>query len=510
VKRILKAVFILACGSALLQFAMMFRIASALTMPQGTATGGGSLTGLGTIQAVALPAYISSSSGTVTGSGQTSVAATAFSVSAGNTLVGFVRCKAQLNPCAGQMDITDTAGNSFALRQYQTTSDGSVRIIAFSGYAASGNASDTVTATFTGATTTTDPAIIVRQYSGVDSVRVYDTGAIGQTDSTTDPTSDTFTSNWPNEVLVMGSSWWDAPKTASNSGSWINVVQDSSSRMAAVDHIVSSTQTLQQGTLHLSASSGNTASVLIGLRGTSQSPDYIHSEGFENNNLDNEAYQNGRTGGTTCAINSNTSFVHGGTYSLDCYYEILSGSSQDSNQWKGMYFATPQNHIFFHGYFYLKSPESGATAPGSVITQRKLAWFDNSDSSGTKTYDLIINSWNEHLGSPTTDNWLAIGSNTSGCSGTLPTVFDIADITWDAWHELKVEIQLNTSGNTDGSMNIWLDGSSVYSGGSMNLRGTCSDMTLWSVGRQTNQGGSEIIKEHRYWDDLAVANSDFW
>jgi hypothetical protein len=222
------------------------------------------------------------------------------------------------------------------------------------------------------------------------------------------------------------------------------------------------------------------------------------------------------TNTTTAIVNTNPAYVHSGGSSLQLHYTICGAkdgscgaSSQDQNLWLSKVINPGLTHFFTRGYVYFKTPEAGATQ--GTIMQRKIMWFSDDTSPGGSSHpgpDLILNTWTGANGAPINQLSLTITENASACSGPITNVWDIYRLNWNTWYSIENEIQLNTSGNTDGVWRIWVNGTQVYNGTGLNLVGTCGNpISFFSVGRQTNRGNYDVVDEYRYWDDVVISQS---
>ncbi len=152
-------------------------------------------------------AYVNSAiSANADGTSSTTISSSAgIAVSAGNVLVVGVR--SAINPLTSATVITDTAGNTFHFLGNEAST------AYWYAYNVIANASDIITATFPSSTTYRE--LIVGQYSGLDP-NPLDATAMGITPSSTTPTTSSFSTIQPNEVIVcvldveVGSTTWTA------------------------------------------------------------------------------------------------------------------------------------------------------------------------------------------------------------------------------------------------------------------------------------------------------------
>jgi hypothetical protein len=230
----------------------------------------------------------------------------------------------------------------------------------------------------------------------------------------------------------------------------------------------------------------------------------LFSDGFET--ADYTAWS-ATAGGTNTAVTD--TLAHSGTYSSRSYYVIAAGgdASKDVNRWQCKVLTSPINRFFFRGHLYLKTPEVGLD---SEIVQRKLLWWSDSTVAGTTQVDYsnYLTSFTGTGGASTpTLLYLCFGGNpVNPAAGSITVKYDIATLTWDTWYSLGVDVTLNTSGNSDGILKVWIDESVVYTNSAVNFRGTCGDVSWFAPGFQTNRTHSEAIEEYRYWDDVVISN----
>lgn len=164
---------------------------------------------------------------------------------------------------------------------------------------------------------------------------------------------------------------------------------------------------------------------------------------------------------------------------------------------------TLPTHFFMRAYVYFKSPEAGATS-GAII-QRKLFRFSDSPSAGGVnspgySYQFLLDTWNASGGAyiATINFSIGLGSNgTCGTTGPQQTYFD-ANMTYDAFHAVEFEVQLNTAGASDGIARVWVDGVQKYTSTTFNYRGTCATpITYFNVGSQSDRNSYAVVDEYR-------------
>lgn len=141
-------------------------------------------------------AFVSATAGQST-TAVASVGATAFSTTTGNHLVVGIRIDSHMPPCSFTPSVADTAGNTFTLDK--TTVNASICEWLFSAKSITGNASDVVTASWTGGNADFD-AIGVMQFSGVTAGTLDATGTASGTGNSA--TTGAFTTTSANQVLA--------------------------------------------------------------------------------------------------------------------------------------------------------------------------------------------------------------------------------------------------------------------------------------------------------------------
>lgn len=146
-------------------------------------------------------AYVSGTGGVSAGSSGT-IAATAFSVTTGNALFAWVQSYTNGNQRTVSQ-VTDTAGNSYTRQGNIEHGDSNHSAECWAAFNITGNASNTVTATFSGNAQNRD--INVVQYSGIATSSAFDQAAALNIDAgtpTSHTTNTTGTTAQADEVVI--------------------------------------------------------------------------------------------------------------------------------------------------------------------------------------------------------------------------------------------------------------------------------------------------------------------
>jgi hypothetical protein len=187
---------------------------------------------------------------------------------------------------------------------------------------------------------------------------------------------------------------------------------------------------------------------------------------------------------------------------------------QDSNRWISKIISPGLTHFFVRGYVYFKTPEADAT-PGVGI-QRKMLRFGDTPSAGAingtgYTYEDLLIGWGSSGGVVTsTINLSLVEAGNSACNANpvQKIRWDLAPLTYDAWHAVEIEVQLNTPGVVDGVFTLYVDGIQKYHATDVNYRGTCSTPVKgFFLGNQADRGNYNVVDEYRYWDDIVISTS---
>ena len=242
----------------------------------------------------------------------------------------------------------------------------------------------------------------------------------------------------------------------------------------------------------------------------SSSANILFSDNFESDDTDlvpTWDYSNS----SSIDLNTDANYVHGGSKSGRFHYVLAAGdpASQDSNRWVSKVFTSPtHDDVHVGGWVYFKTPEVGQD---SYAVQRKLMWFCDATGANQNswTWETVLTTWTGYGGTSYTDRLYPtiVQSNAANCGGSGDTWYLSDYFSWNAWHFIEFEVKLNTPSTHDGTIRLWVDGSLWYENTSAYPRGTCSsNMTFFSIGRQTNRTHSEAIDEYRYWDDVTIAD----
>lgn len=189
-------------------------------------------------------------------------------------------------------------------------------------------------------------------------------------------------------------------------------------------------------------------------------------------------------------------------------------SSQDFNRYVTKVVTPGVNDVFMKADVYFQSTPTGATA-GTEGEQRKLMWVGDSTTASNNVgnnYQIILGSWTASGGQPTnTINISALNQSTGGspCAFSGFQIYNLYQgMNWNTWYTLEWEVKLNTPGQSDGVLNLWVNGTQTANLTGLNLRGGCSGpLTFFSLGEQTNRYAYDVIEEYRYWDNWIVSTT---
>jgi hypothetical protein len=158
------------------------------------------------------------------------------------------------------------------------------------------------------------------------------------------------------------------------------------------------------------------------------------------------------------------------------------------------------SHVFVRGYVYITRP-----SPNLVSIQRKLIRFWYPGGSGTEN-DFLLGGFASADGKFDPDHdWLTFGYHGK-------VIWNIAGLTYDTWHLVEVEAQLNTPGQADGVLRVWVDPTSTiptYASSSIDLvnsGATGGVNSIW-FGAQIDRNNYSPDDEYRYWDDIVIGTS---
>jgi hypothetical protein len=252
-----------------------------------------------------------------------------------------------------------------------------------------------------------------------------------------------------------------------------------------------------------------TTMLTVGSGGSSSA---IFSDGFESGSFSAWTAVGGGTwtynciassgAGTGCGSRIVTSPVHSGTYAAEQHYQISSSLSGNQESDLAISYPNPKGltHFFLRGWVYFHN--NGTATNGNSIA-RKLVYIKANDSSGRQTYNFVLTSW---------------ASDGSGMDLAVephsPTIinqwYGLGHIPWESWHEVEIEVNFGTPGNSDGYWNIWLDGKKTGGVSGLTLRdaGYTNLPNEIDIGNQVDVlAGGISVDEFRYWDDLAFNDS---
>ena len=255
---------------------------------------------------------------------------------------------------------------------------------------------------------------------------------------------------------------------------------------------------------------------------------YLFQSGFETGDFSewNAHYQDPpvTTGSTLMYrynkddISSNPSLVHSGSYSAVQTYTICSDQTnaqcgyaiQDSGQLFEKDFTSSNgypnglNHFFLRGYVYFHV-NSGGTAKGSANPMGRKIYYINPPAVSPH-WSVILGAW---------DMTLAIGLESDRTCSTGEWAWtNLYTMNFDTWYSIETEVLVNSSGNSDGALRVWVNGSQVFeqtglgAPGALNMAGTCGNgVTSIQIGRQANRYNWDPVNEVRYWDDVVISTS---
>lgn len=256
----------------------------------------------------------------------------------------------------------------------------------------------------------------------------------------------------------------------------------------------------------------------IAISNPSPAPTYLFQDDFESGNLAAWTYSQGETIQST--------IKHAGTYAAQAHYVVCGDSTnpacgashQDEDLFMDKVVDTtgiPEVHV--RGYFYIKSPEAGATTHAA----KKLFYF-MSDPGGTPTigWSQGIGVWDLNPGTgPLNMSWFlqngAIGGNSFNidCGSTNPPTPITGlgcNLQYNTWYSLEERITYNTlAGPTwNGQVQIWINGTSVLNitGWSLN-RDSGLPLKFFGIGFQVDRTNYLPVDEYRYWDDIKIGTS---
>jgi hypothetical protein len=191
---------------------------------------------------------------------------------------------------------------------------------------------------------------------------------------------------------------------------------------------------------------------------------------------------------------------------LQIHYQICGDSTntacgaahQDTNRWVAKYFNSTNGYpngldrIYIRGYVYHKKPEPG----GSVdLIQRKL-------------YYIIDPNWNVVIMSDSSNGRMPLRVHTN-LTGLGPHEYwNVYTMDYDQWYCVELEVILNTLGQSDGQITLWMNGSQAFRQTGLNLRGSYTvGISEVRIGEQADRNNYLPVDEYRYWDDVVISTS---
>lgn len=171
---------------------------------------------------------------------------------------------------------------------------------------------------------------------------------------------------------------------------------------------------------------------------------------------------------------------------------------QDQNHWVAKYFNSTNGYpngldrIYIRGYVYHKTPEPG----GSVdLIQRKL-------------YYIIDPNWNVVIMSDSSNGRMPLRVHTN-LTGLGPHEYwNVYTMDYDQWYCVELEVILNTLGQSDGQITLWMNGSQAFRQTGLNLRGSYTvGISEVRIGEQADRNNYLPVDEYRYWDDVVISTS---
>ncbi len=101
---------------------------------------------------------------------------------------------------------------------------------------------------------------------------------------------------------------------------------------------------------------------------------------------------------------------------------------------------------------------------------------------------------------------LTAGSNFWPWTDLRIPAWQIAVVSYDKWHSLEVEVDLNTPGKKDGTLRIWLNEKLVHERTKIAWRRSDRPLGNIGIGYQMDRNGDTNARhEDRYWDDIVIS-----
>ncbi len=259
-------------------------------------------------------------------------------------------------------------------------------------------------------------------------------------------------------------------------------------------------------------------------------------DGFESGSLSNFNYFQTAD---RVAVNTNPAFVRSGTKSVQIRYDVCGDSTnlacgaahQDKNRYVSKDILPGLQRFNLRGYFYIKTPEPGASPEMS----RKLLYIRAATGPGGTPNSL----WYLVVGVDTAKNGLRVSYSPQ--SGISPTVtfygFDselpnkstlvngMFEFQFDRWYSLEVEVQSKSGlGASDSFIRMYVDGNLVFKKTVFSDTVNCPGRTYkcipfpvdavfgnnikrWEIGNQADRVNYLVMDELRFWDDIVIADA---
>jgi len=218
----------------------------------------------------------------------------------------------------------------------------------------------------------------------------------------------------------------------------------------------------------------------------------LFSADFEDNGYTTWDYVN--AGDPGYAINTNMSYVHGGTHSSGVHYGFSNppDTSQDLAMLKD-FTGNGLEEWYARGYLYLKTPT------GTVdILNRKLLFISDDNGSGGYNWSLFLLTFPASGANPLA---FATNDNTYVLAFSYPDLFTLQ---YDTWYCLELRVKLDTGGSGNGIIQVWVNGTKVLDV-THAIRGSFTTGGNWfGFGKQASIS-SGTVNEYRYWDDIVIS-----
>lgn len=283
----------------------------------------------------------------------------------------------------------------------------------------------------------------------------------------------------------------------------------------------------------------------IAISNPTPAPAYLFTDGFESGNFSAWSstpygvgpYPSCAASGADCGLNRTlvqSITKYAGTYAAQLYYFICSDSTnsscgavhQDTGATLEKNFAAGSipDHFFFRGYFRFHM-NAGGTAFGQTVG-RKLFYLNPTLANNWHLVLAVTGS--QHCLSVTYADSLGTGrGEPSSCvTRTNESIFPSGVGTYssvaytnfveDAWYYMEVEVLLNTLGNADGQIKVWIQkiGTDVSpiqvitTGTNINIRHSyATSLTIFQAGNQADRNNYQKVDEVRYVDNIIVNNA---